>query len=91
MSPTYWTASQIKTSARANGYEFVKAVDGEGPWGCRKGRRNVMFCERRDGGLSQVWVTYPVSGGSNCVYFGPRYRGKLRAVLRFLEGLDHLS
>lgn len=38
MSPTYWTASQIKAAARENGWEFIKCVDGQGPWGARKAR-----------------------------------------------------
>jgi hypothetical protein len=78
-------------AANANGFEFIKAATPNDPWGCRKGARKVMINERRDGGLCQVWFTYPVSGGANCDYFGPRRRHKLRAVLRFLEGLDHLS
>lgn len=85
MSPTYWTASQIKMAARANGWEFIPCVDGKDPWGARKGRYKVMFEETRVGGLSRVWFTYPVSGGANCDYLGPRYRDKLGEVLAFLK------
>jgi hypothetical protein len=86
VSPTYWTASQIKIAARANSWEFIKAETPAAPWGCRKPGRKVMLQEDRRGGLTQVWLTYD---GINVHYFGPRYRGKLLLVLRFLEGLDH--
>lgn len=95
MSPTYWTASQIKMAARANGWEFIKATDEvhfffrypSGVWGCRKPGRKVLFQEDRRGGLTQAWFVY----AGRFDYFGPRRPQKLRAVLRFLEGLDHLS
>jgi hypothetical protein len=32
-----------------------------------------------------------VNNGVNVDYLSPRHKGKLRAVLRFLEGLDHMS
>lgn len=91
MSPTYWTTSQIKMAARANGWEFIKAEAPRGPWGCAKPGRKVMFKSDRRGGLLWVCFTYSVSGRSTVEWLGRDYRGKLRAVLRFLEGLPHLS
>lgn len=85
MSPTYWTASQIKMAARENGWEFVPCVDGAGPWGARKDRYKVMFQENRAGGLSAVWFTFPMPDGANCDYLGPRYQNKLGEVLAFLR------
>jgi hypothetical protein len=93
MSPTYWAASQIKMAAETNGWKFIKhdMPDLKSHWGCAKPGRKVMVQQRKDGGLVAAWFTYPVSGGVNIDYLGPRYKGKLRAVLRFLEGLDHMS
>ena len=86
MSPTYWTASQIKAAVRANGWELVPCVGGGGRvWGARKVRYRVMLQETRPGGLSAAWFTYPVSDGANCDYLGPRYRNKLAEVLAFLN------
>lgn len=91
MSPTYWTASQIKAAVREHGWEFIRAAKPTSSWdipawGAKKGRCTVMVTERRDGGLLGVWLTYPKSSGSNCDYYGPRSAGKLDTVLKFIKG-----
>lgn len=90
MSPTYWTASQIKAAAHAYSWEIVKVQPPTSAWdvpawGARRGRFKVMVTERRDGGLIGVWITYPMSDGANVDYLGPRYHGKLSEVLEFLR------
>lgn len=89
MSPTYWTASRIKAAARAHGWEIGQPRAPETswdvpPWECRKGRQTVVIYERRDGGLLGVTLRYPLYGGTNSDYYGPRCRDKLRTVLDFL-------
>lgn len=84
MSPTYRTASEFKQAARKHGWSFIKAVDGVGPWGARKGCFSVMIEETVTGGLSGVWFTYPVEAGWRCDYLNPRHPDKLDHVLAFL-------
>lgn len=87
MSPSYWTASQIKAAVCEHGWEFVKARPGDPDqaWGARKGQYKVLFKENRRGGLVWVRFTYPVSGGINCDHLGIRYRDKLSKVLEFIK------
>lgn len=90
MSPTYWSASQIKAAAHAYSWELIPAQPPIGAWdipawGARRGRFKVMVRERCDGGLVGVWITYPVYDGSNCDYLGPLNHGKLAQVLEFLR------
>lgn len=86
MSPTYWTASQIKMAVRTHGWEFIKArpADPDQAWGARKDCYEVILKENRRGGLVWVSFTHPVSGGFNVDHLGPRYRGKFEEVLQFL-------
>jgi hypothetical protein len=55
VSPTYWTASQLKTAAQANGWQFIRSIGPTGPWGMRRGNLRVLLQERRDGGL--LWIS----------------------------------
>jgi hypothetical protein len=84
MSPTYWTATQIISAAQAHGWEIIPCQMPDTVWAIRKGCNKVQIQERRDGGLSWVSLTYPMSDGVNCDYYGPRARGKLQTVLEFL-------
>jgi hypothetical protein len=84
MSPSYWTASQIKMAAREHGWEIRAAKSPDAGWTIHKERCKVTIGERRDGGLCWIYLRYPKYGGMNCDYFGPRYRGKLAVVLKFL-------
>lgn len=87
MSPTYWTASQIKKAAREHGWEFIPArpSDPDHAWGARKDRYQVIFKENSRGGLVWVQFHYPVSGGFNVDHIGSDYRNKLAEVLAFLK------
>ncbi len=84
MSPTYWTASQIKSAARAHGWEIRPATMPGAGWTLHKGRSKAVIGERRDGGLCFVYLTYPKCSGANCDYYGPRAKDKLQTVLKFL-------
>lgn len=84
MSPTYWTASQIKAAAREHGWEIRPAAHPDAAWTLHKDHYKVLIGERRDGGLCWVGFTFPVSGGMNHDHLGPRHRGKLDQVLNFL-------
>ena len=87
MSPTYWTASQIKIAARANGWKFIPCVDGKDPWGMEFGSIRVMLWEDRRGGLRKVVLTH--LGFGDVVSFDHRYRNKRDMVLSWLtEGVD---
>ena len=90
MSPTYWTASQIKAAIREHGWEFVKARpdDPDHAWGARKDRYQLLFKEDRRGGLVWVRFHYPASGGMNVDHIGSDYRGKLGEALAFLKDPD---
>lgn len=87
MSPTYWTASQIKAAVREHDWEFVKARpnDPDCAWGARKDRHQVLLKENRRGGLVWVRFHYPATGGINVDHLGPDYRNKLAEVLTFLK------
>ena len=84
MSPTYWTASRIKTAARAHGWEIRPGSLFGGGWTCQKDQRKVVVSERCDGGLNWVRTRYPIYGGVNVDYYGPRFANKLDVVLDFL-------
>lgn len=85
MSPTYWTSTLIIRAAQDNGWEIIPCQPPNTVWTIRKGRNQAQIQERRDGGLTWVTFTFPVSDGSNCDYLGPRYRNKLAEVLEFLK------
>lgn len=94
MSPTYWTASQIKIAARAHGWEFIKCdPPGEGPWGVYKDNIKIMFQEDRRGGL--VWATLTRFLGAvdrDCVRIGRDFRNKKEAVLSWMtEPIDWIQ
>lgn len=97
MSPTYWTASQIIAAAREHGWETIPAEKSGGlfeppkPWSVKKGITTIEIFERRDGGLLKVTIRRSWPGGSDVYVFGPRDKGKLATVLRFIEEGDWLQ
>ena len=104
MSPTYWTASQIKQAARDHDWQFIKDIPPTGSWGMAKeilhrsdaGKRydyieglRVMVHEDRRGGLRWVSITRRRPGDLDQVYLGPRYANKRDVVLSWLtEPID---
>lgn len=85
MSPTYWTATQIKAAVRQHGWELIKVRPDDRTWGARKGSYQVILKEDRRGGLVWVRFHYPtVLGPTGTYHLGPTARNKLAEVLDFL-------
>jgi hypothetical protein len=104
MSPTYWTASQLKAAAIRHGWLFIGATEPQGWWGMRREGSSpdcgccahryspalrIMVQEDRRGGLMRASLTRIRDGGSDTVQLGPRTAHKREAVLSWLtEPID---